>query len=415
MEAEVLRASGRKVVVATKAFGMGVDIPNIRWVVHVSPSESLEDYVQEAGRAGRDGLPSVAAVMYNPADFRAKAGEVLAQLPRPSEVVRLHNLLSRVYRALGSPRMLVPLRALPGGRVSLRGLDFLRSAGILDYWLVQRAELYQAEPDVPVEEEAGWSIRLPGGLVFSSPGLPEVEGLRRVPFSFQTCGGELRLVAAGRVAFSTGGCGGEWELVNPGGYVIVEWAPGYRPEEVDILPADMFSALHRRRSSEIRRLEALREAVEAALAASSRGPVEADAAFKDAVRRYFSSPASPRGPGELPSPTVRECPSLKSCAEAAEVLAWLEDALGPEGVYVAYSSGRLLGELAELYRSARGRPFRFRSGSLASVARLAERGEWGRLMDLGYVVAVAERGRLAERAARALKPYPYARLYIAKI
>jgi ATP-dependent DNA helicase RecQ len=82
-----------RVVVATSAFGMGVDIPDIRQVIHRDFPACLEDYHQAAGRAGRDGLPARCLLLYNPAD-RGLQELFIAQSYPEREVVR------EVYRAL---------------------------------------------------------------------------------------------------------------------------------------------------------------------------------------------------------------------------------------------------------------------------------------------------------------------------
>jgi len=88
----------KPIVVATNAFGMGIDKSNVRAVVHLDLPNSIENYVQEAGRGGRDGKKSFSVVLQNENDIHTFKKTLFSNTPSLNEIKEVHKNLYQYFR-----------------------------------------------------------------------------------------------------------------------------------------------------------------------------------------------------------------------------------------------------------------------------------------------------------------------------
>ena len=174
-----------RVMVATNAFGMGIDKPDVRVVLHIDCPDSLEAYFQEAGRAGRDGRKAYAVLLYNDADHRKLDKRISDTFPEKDYVRKVYEHLAFFYQVgVGSgyhatfefniDKFCHAFRHFPIQVDS--ALKILNRAGYIEYteeqdnqarvmFTISRNELYKLENVTPNEEKVITALlRNYGGL-----------------------------------------------------------------------------------------------------------------------------------------------------------------------------------------------------------------------------------------------------------
>ena len=129
-----------QIIVATSAFGMGIDKPNVRTVIHYDMPGTLEAYYQESGRAGRDGDEALAILMYNAGDERTHEFLMQRNFPSQEELVAIYEAVNNIVsNAIGSHYQAAVtftknqiMTRLPDLACSVtRGLELLEETGLL--------------------------------------------------------------------------------------------------------------------------------------------------------------------------------------------------------------------------------------------------------------------------------------------
>lgn len=162
-----------RIMVATNAFGMGIDKPDVRVVVHIDCPDSVEAYFQEAGRAGRDGKKSYAVLLYNDSDYTKLTKRIADNFPEKDYIRQVYEHLAYFYQiGIGSgynktfefntEKFCHTFKHFPIQAEA--ALNILTRAGYIEYreeqdnsarvmFLVGRDELYRLSNNSPAEDK----------------------------------------------------------------------------------------------------------------------------------------------------------------------------------------------------------------------------------------------------------------------
>jgi ATP-dependent DNA helicase RecQ len=147
-----MRRGRRTVMVATSAFGLGIDKPDIRYVLHFQAPASLEQYVQEAGRAGRDGARANCILLHDGSDRSIHEALLARSRVRPDQLYKLGKALAAWVAEGRHPTLeALAVSAELGPRVTAALLTQLEEAGLV---VREDSEIRATVPAASIEERA---------------------------------------------------------------------------------------------------------------------------------------------------------------------------------------------------------------------------------------------------------------------
>ena len=356
---------GPHVIVATKAFGMGVDLPNIRYVIHYMMSESIEDYYQEAGRAGRDRERSDIVTLYNVRDEEARLYLLESSRVSPTAVLRVYNTIVRLHKELArlagreaklDPHtILVPANLfsalLPPKherdaplRLAQKTLDLLADYGYLTYQTIS-TRLYPIVLREEYSSPSGLTYQLTKTLYLTTEP-PETAPRVSLDVAVGRVTGTidyipLRVSCCGEKLIDTD-MGDEVRFrlkvdARPRYYIIVRLDPEKRYNTWKTLPPGLLAYIFHVRGEDEERVRTLSGLLKKAAKAKQSGG-NPDKVIRTGIEEYFKrEPAEPPPTPETPSPGYDICYRDECVLRAAALINSLAKQTRCRGVVLAYS------------------------------------------------------------------------------